>query len=381
MTAPPTNRRSDLDWLRIFGVGVVFFYHLARVFDPYWWHVKKDSLYPLAGLARLLIGESMMPLLFLVSGAAAFYSLRSRDARAFVTDRTARLLVPFLVGVFTHIAVQVYLERLSFGQFSGSFLAFYPHYLDGIYGFGGNFAWMGLHLWFLPALFAYSLICLPLFLWLKSERGGRALGRLTAFLATPGAIYSFALPVMLALIVLDPMGLPGNRDAGGWSVLVYPVFFIYGFLVVSDGGLEERIRHDRRWSLALAVLLSAVLTMLWLRGGEPQYADKSFAVFTALYGLNAWVWLLTLWGYVTHDLTMSTPFLRYVNDAMLPFYILHQTVMVAAAYYIVRWPVADALKLLLIALAAFAATLAIYHLAIRPFDPMRVLFGLRPRRG
>jgi glucans biosynthesis protein C len=63
---------------------------------------------------------------------------------------------------------------------------------------------------------------------------------------------------------------------------------------------------------------------------------------------------------------------------MLPFYILHQTVMVAVSYYVVQWHLADGLKLLLIALSAFAITLAIYHFLIRPFNPIRWLFGLRP---
>jgi peptidoglycan/LPS O-acetylase OafA/YrhL len=379
MTAPPAFRRHDLDWLRVFGVLAVFIYHLARVFDPYWWHIKNVETYPFAGLARLIVGEWMMPAIFMVSGASAFYALRTRDADAFLRDRVLRLLVPFATGVVTHIALQVYFERRATGAFAGSFLAFYPHYFDGLYGFGGNFAWMGLHLWFLPVLFIYGVLCLPVFLWLRGARGTSVLDRLSAFLAKPGAIYLLALPVMLALIMLDPAGLPGNRDAGGWSVLIYPVFFIYGFIVVSNERLEERIRRDRRRSLALAALLSAVLTMIWLRSGEPLFTEENFVGFAALYGLNAWCWLLALWGYVTHNLTESTPSLRYVNDAVLPFYILHQSVMVVVAYYAVHFPISDGPKLIVIALTAFAVTLAIYHLAIRPFNPMRVLFGLRPR--
>jgi hypothetical protein len=157
------------------------------------------------------------------------------------------------------------------------------------------------------------------------------------------AIYLLA-PVMLRSS--SDAGLPGNRDAGGWSVLIYPFFYVYGFVVVSDTGLEARIREGRRWSLALALLLSTVLTLLWLRGGEPAHAAAQFAPFEALYGLSAWCWLLALWGYVTRYLTTDTSVLRYVNDAILPFYILHQTVLVAVSYYVVQWRLADGLKLL-----------------------------------
>jgi peptidoglycan/LPS O-acetylase OafA/YrhL len=378
-TPQGTSRRYDLDWLRVLGVCVVFFYHLARVFDPFWWHIKNARLYPFAGLARLLVGEWMMPLLFLVSGAAVFYALRTRDARAFVTDRAARLLVPFGVGVFTHIALQVYLERLSFGQFAGSFPAFYPHYFDGIYGFGGNFAWMGLHLWFLPALFFYSVLFLPLFLWMKRGAGARVLNRLAAWLARPGAVYLLAVPVMALLVALDPATLPGNRDAGGWSLLIYPLFFLYGFILVSHPALEESIRRLRRVSLAAALLLSLGVTLAWLRNGEPGTSEPGFAFFAALYGLNAWCWLLVIWGFGTRRLNFTTPLLRYANDAILPFYVLHQTVMVAVAFFVVRWPIPDALKFIVIAAFSLAIILALYQLLIRPFNPMRVLFGLRPR--
>lgn len=380
MAASPTPRRHDLDWLRVFGVFAVFFYHLARVFDPYWWHIKNAQLYPLAGVARLLVGEWMMPLLFLVSGAGVFYALRSRSPRAFITERATRLLIPFAVGIFTHIALQVYLERLSFGQFSGSFLAFYPHYYDGLYGFGGNFAWMGLHLWFLPMLFLFSVLFLPLFQWLRGAAAA-PLGRLTGLLAQPGLALLLAAPIVALLALLDPAGLPGNRDAGGWSILIYPVFFVYGFIFVSNPDLEDGIRRGRWVYTVLALLLSLAVIVLWRQGGEPAFAAPGFAPYAALYGVNAWCWLLAIWGFGTLHLKFASPLLRYAGDAVLPFYVLHQSVMLGVGYFVVQWPVADGLKFIAIALFSFVLTLAVYHFLIRPFNPVRVLFGLRPRHG
>jgi len=123
--------------------------------------------------------------------------LGSRGAGKFLKDRTARLLVPLVVGIFTHAALQVYLERITHGEFRGSFIKFLPHYFDGLYAFGGNFAWMGLHLWYLGVLFVFSLICLPLLFWLKRGSGVRLLHRLGGFLARTGVIYFLALPIVL----------------------------------------------------------------------------------------------------------------------------------------------------------------------------------------
>jgi fucose 4-O-acetylase-like acetyltransferase len=87
-----------------------------------------------------------MPLFFVLSGMSSFYALKGKRVGQFVSERVKRLLIPFIFGVFVLIPPQVYIERVSHGQYSGSFVRFFPHYFDGFYAFGGNFAWMGLHL-------------------------------------------------------------------------------------------------------------------------------------------------------------------------------------------------------------------------------------------
>jgi len=80
-------------------------------------------------------------------------------------DRVLRLLVPFVSGVLVIVPPQVWVERVGHGAFAGSFFAFYPHYFDGLYGFGGNFAWIGLHLWYLLLLFLITVVLAPLLYW------------------------------------------------------------------------------------------------------------------------------------------------------------------------------------------------------------------------
>jgi len=70
------------------------------------------------------------------------------------------LLVPLCIGIVLLVPPQVYAERRLRGQFQGSFLAFFPHFFEGVYPHG-NFSWH--HLWFLGHLFLYSLLALPLF--------------------------------------------------------------------------------------------------------------------------------------------------------------------------------------------------------------------------
>ncbi len=69
----------------------------------------------------------------------------------------------------------------------------------------------------------------------------------------------------------------------------------------------------------------------------------------------------------------------------LPFYILHQTFIVAFSYYVNQLPISTALKYFAVIALSLAAIVASYEVIIRRSAPVRVLFGLRanefaPRR-
>ena len=192
----PATRRYDLDWVRVFAVLGIFAYHSSRFFD-------------------------------------------------FVTDKVLRLLVPLLVGVFSFSIVQVYLERLSHGQFARTLFQFIPHYFEGQYsgpGAGpGNFAWHGMHLWYLLFLFVYTLLLMPLFWWFRSQAGSRALRRMGDLLALPGALLLLVVPTVLLQHVTATGALLGNIDLGGWTTVPYLWFFLAGFLLESHAGVQRRI--------------------------------------------------------------------------------------------------------------------------------------------
>ena len=73
--------------------------------------------------------------------------------------------------------------------------------------------------------------------------------------------------------------------------------------------------------------------------------------------------------------------LSYATEAAYPFYILHQTVIVVIAYFVVQWDWAAGLKYAAIAVASFALSLLVYEVAVRRWGPVRFLFGMKPRKG
>ncbi len=370
-------RRCDLDWLRVCAILAVFVFHSSRFFDTDFWHVKNPTTYFAVQVWITFLGNWLMPLMFVISGASLFYALGSRGALKFVDDKVRRLFVPLVVGVFTAGMLMVYLERITHYQFAGSFFDFIPHYFEGWYGYGtGNFAWMGLHLWYLLVLFVYSLLFYPLFRWLAGA-GRTVLKAVGDFLALPGAMYVLGLPVAFLMVTLDPRTDLGQRNFGGWPLFNYMLFLIYGFIVVSHDGLQKRIQQFRWLSLAAGISGIGALFALWASQGDPVYGTDRFAQVFGIFGFSSWCWILAILGFGFKHFTASKPVLAYANEAVLPFYILHQTVLLTIGYFVVQWPIPDALKWLVIAGSSFATIMLLYEFLIRRFNLLRFLFGMK----
>ena len=119
--------------------------------------------------------------------------------------------------------------------------------------------------------------------------------------------------------------------------------------------------------------------------------------WAALQGLAGWAWLAAIAGFaaaLTARRRQPGPrqprpaagpprwqrAARYANQAVLPFYLLHEPVIVAAAWIIVRWHAPIGVKYPALVAVSFTATLAIYELAVRRYRPTRFLFGMKPHQ-
>jgi glucan biosynthesis protein C len=370
-------RRNDLDWLRVCAILSVFVFHSSRFFDTGDWHVKNPTTYFGVQVWVTFLGDWLMPFVFVISGASLFYALGSRGALRFINDKVRRLFVPLLVGVFTAGILVVYLERITHFQFSGSFFDFIPHYFDGWYGFGGNFAWMGLHLWYLLVLFVYSLLFYPCFRWLRAGIGKRVLNALGGILAFPGAIYLLALPIAWLMTTLNPNTDLGQRNFGGWPLPIYVLFFLYGFILISHEDLQKQIQQFRWVSLAAGLVCIGTLLALWASQGDPAFGSDRYLQVFGIYSASSWCWILAFFGFGFKHLTKGKPILAYANEAVLPFYILHQTVLLSVGYFVVPWPIPDVLKWLVIATSSLAIIMGLYEFLIRRVDVLRFLFGMK----
>ena len=372
------KRRYDIDWLRILAMLSIFLFHVARFFNDDDWHVKNPELSFGATVFVRIVVVWVMPLFFIISGMGTYYALGFRTKGRYIQERFKRLIVPFLLGTFiVLIPVQVWIERVSHGDFQGSFFEFYPYYFKGYYAFGGNFAWMGLHLWFLEFLFIFSLISLPLFMFLRRNRMQNLIHKVAEYTKKTGFIFLLAIPIILMelLVNQDPEGI-GMRAFGGWSLATYLVFFILGYIIASDIGFKEGMEKTR-WPALIFVLLIIIPHAF----GLYKNFNPGYITWYSLYALGSWVWLVAIFGFASMNLSFNNRYLKYGNKAVLPFYILQQTVIVYIGFLIANWNIGVLIKYIILGTTSFATIMILYEYIIRRIETVRFLFGMRPKNG
>ena len=371
-TTSKTKRYYVIDWLRVLGMMTIFLFHNARFFNDEPWHVKNiESSFGMSMFVSML-DHFIMPLFFFLSAFVIYYALKKRTNSEFLKERADRLLVPLAVGIFTHVMLQVYIENITTARFSGSFWQFIPHYFEGWYGFGGNFAWMGLHMWYLLFLFVFSGLMLPIFRYINQSQNNTAhRPNIGTTLFGP---YLFIIPLFLMewLVSFSPE-LIGRKDFGGWSLLTYLVFFVGGYFLASDERYRIAIQKVRFVSLALS-LVTVYLGHLSM--AEWNLPDNNL-FYLMVRVVNAWSWLLTFIGFAGVYLNFSNRFLKYANEAVLPFYILHQTVIVVIGYFIreLEWGIFP--KYLFLATSSLITIMVMYEFLIKRVSLLRYLFGMK----
>ena len=365
------DRQHYVDWLRVVATVGIFLFHNSRVYNYGDWSIKNAQTTLGATQFVEFMDMWMMPMFFILSGASVYFSLRSRNGSGFLKERFLRIMVPWLViGIFVMAPPQVYLERVSHGEFTGSFVQFIPHYFDGLYGFGGNFAFHGMHLWYLMQLSVFSVILLPLLLP-RSRTGISPAQSIAARLNKSWMLALLFVPVGIGALLSKPLGLGFTEDMGSWDILSYVMFFILGYVLFASASLQEMIRKQGGWFLLAAVVFSAAHLILKF-GIRPSFYDeidmRLLATWSLMVGL---LWL------GKRLLNFSNRFLVHVNEMVLPYYILHQTVIVAAAYFVVQTSLPVLVKYGITVVIAFVAIVALYEGLVSRIGVLRFLFGMR----
>ncbi len=367
------QRRYDIDWLKVLCLVLLIPYHCALVYAPGPYIVKDPHTSNAFQVFAELIGMWHIPLLFFLSGMGAWYALQFRSSTQYAKERFRRLGIPLLAGMLIFIPPQIYMERLQKHQFSGTYGAFYLHLFDGIYP-NGNLTWA--HLWFIAYLLVFSLLLLPLFAWLKKRSSSTP----NKYFSTwKGQVFLWAIPLMGIEYTLRPAYPYGNQNLfSDWAnFFFFLALVLYGFWYASQPRLYQLLVRCRHGALVLGITGTGLFYLLQFYGWLPEPDQHmAYRLLVAWQGFNAWTWIVVLCGYAYFYAHTSNAVLAYTSQAFFPVYILHQTVLIIAGYYLVpvAWPIGW--KFLILTGFTYLSTWLLYEWIIRRVRFLRILLGL-----
>jgi hypothetical protein len=100
-------------------------------------------------------------------------------------------------------------------------------------------------------------------------------------------------------------------------------------------------------------------------------------IYTLLSFFSAWTWIFAILGFGMRFLAFNRPILRYANEGVLPFFILHQTVLLVIGYFVMTWEIPDVLKWAIVFTSSFIIIMTLYTLLVQKFELFRFLFGMK----
>ena len=369
-------RKYFLDWLRVFAFVVLILFHSGLLYSSWHYNLKSPRLVPHIEWALLALTPWRLALLFFISGVASRHLLAKLGAGAFALDRLRRLLPVILVGMFIIIPPQTYVELVDKGVLTAGYLEFwFGSYLAAdqtlVAPFGKTMPTWD-HLWFIVYLLAYLLVFALIAPVAQLVRVSRWPGvPLSAIALAPAAWLAFA-EVMIQHYA--PLTHAFVNDWGGH--LKWTGMLVAGIVCAARPDFWDWCERKRVSLVGLAVLgyATQMTARAWQHDVPEFLGDLLWGLTSGAYG---WSVVCALSGYAARYLTAPSRLLSHLNEAILPVYVLHQPILLVAAWCLfpLQLPIENEAGLLIA--AALFGSLAVYETLIRPWPLIRILFGLK----
>lgn len=368
------ERKYFIDWLRIGLIISVFFFHVGMIFRPEQWHVNSAESFAFLDPIMWWLHLWRMPLLFLVSGVGTYYAIGHRSSWQYVKERFRRLYIPFTFGFFTLVPLMVYVERIP--KYN-SFLEFLPHMFDGGPYPAGNISWH--HLWFILYLFIISLLIAPVLNYTKSGHYNMVRGRLIAIVSKKMGL-NWLLPIIIISQLILRQYFPNSTHAlyNDWAYFTYYLlFFVSGFMLFTSDKIINALANDRRLYLYQTVVFTILLFALPSIFGESSIVqDYSRGITEMVISLSCG---LTAIGYFKRYFNKDHQYRKVLNEAIYPFYLLHQPALIFVGYVVLQWEISYTSQAILITLLSLLSIIVSYWFVIRKFNMLRIAFGMKKK--
>ena len=373
------TRNHFVDWLRDLAFFLLIFFHCIMPFATFTWEINNDVRSEALTRVAWWMHQWRLPLLFTVSGFGIHYSLQRRSVLKFAGERIVRLFIPLLFAMFFTVPIQIYYEWLQDGKIDMSYRTFYPQVWEMVPYPEGALTWS--HMWFVVYLFVYVILLLPVFAVFKHPRFASLRPRLATWLSRPSVLPFLFIP-LATLYILFFVNYPEQRSLlDDWFLFSTSMTFVlYGYLLAASDNLwatceKYRFQYLIAWIACFLILEPAS----WWDMRLPWAQDIYLMGYSLLASMHVWLIILSAIGFAKRHLDFTNGFLTFTNQAVYPFYILHQTVIVAAGYYVVQLQLPLMVKFVMLVIITFGTIYVLYRFLIKPFVLMRILYGLKPR--
>jgi glucan biosynthesis protein C len=345
-------RRYDIDWLRVIAIGLLIVYHIGIGFQP--WGVFIKFIQNDEPIESLWIPMSMLniwriPLLFFVSGMGVCFAMRKRNWKQLLLERTRRIFIPFIFGLFFIVPVHIILWQKYYSQ--------EITYTPGI-----------VHLWFLGNIFIYVLLLSPLFFYLKNNEAGKFKQWLKILYRSPAGLMAIAVPFVLEAVIINPESYE-TYSLTIHGFLIGLLAFFFGFTAIyCENEFWDTVLRWRWLFLASAIILFTGRLLLFdLK--SPDY----------ILPVESVTWILAAFGFSYRYLNRPGKTLRYLSQGAYPIYVIHMVFLYLGSYLIFPLSISAGLKLILMILFTVISCFVFYDLLIRRIKYIRLLFGLKSR--
>lgn len=372
------ERRYDLDWLRVIAFGLLILFHCGMFYVENWgWHVKSQHRSQLLENIMLIVEPWRMALLWLIAGIAIRFIIAKVSVWRFISMRSLRILLPLLFGILIVVPPQLYVEMTNNGDLNMNYWQFLKVFFsdgNGVFDKYQSGIWPHIdvnHLWFLRSLWQYSLVILcllPLLNSTKIENGINWLFKQYGVIA----ILLATLPIFIIQI--------------NWSMeqVRYPLgftFMVYGYLIGWQPNFWQRVSNNICWlicSFAIAYISFIFFyNQVWLVELSAPDSHESWLLMLGMfiYSLLRILGVLALFAIAHKMLNKKSKQLSYLNEAVYPFYILHQSFIVVIGYNLSRLSLSATIEAISLISATIVCCFVSFEI-IKRINILRPCFGL-----
>jgi hypothetical protein len=347
------TRRHDIDWLRVIAIALLLLYHVSIGFQK--WGLMIGFITNSESLDSIWTPMTMLnvwriPLLFFVSGIGVYFAIQKRDWKQLLKERTVRIFVPYIFGIIAIVPIHMYFLQL-------------------FYNFDTSYNANPSHLWFLGNIFAYVIILLPIFTYLKKNIDGKLASWIKKAFSNP-----LGLLIVIAFFIIETLLVePSIYEiyAMTWhGFFLGLIAFFFGFCFVLTGSLFWNMLLKWKW---LFLLLAISLYVYRLFQPQMQVPNFQLAIES-----NFWIFSVFAFGYKYLNHPSKT--LGYLSQAAYPVYIVHMVFLYLSSLILFPLEINVYLKFVLVLLSTFIGSLTFYEFIIRRINIFRPLFGLKNNR-